>query len=164
MRAVTSIRSYLQGHEELLPELADPAAFNKKLWMSYLKANHDLYLDLINKVEQAAVRSSEIETKAGQEHTQWQGARRGTSAQWMGSAVGTGIAFSPCRSDLARCTLNSAMICACFGRLSTTVFGHHHQFTSPVTTGGNPCRAIARGTQAWFELEVQNSQDAQGSA
>ena len=26
--------SCMQGHEELLPELADPAAFNKKLWMS----------------------------------------------------------------------------------------------------------------------------------
>lgn len=64
--------SYLQGHEDLLPELADPAAFNKKLWMSYLKANHALYVDLINKVEQAAVRSAEIETQAGQEHTQWQ--------------------------------------------------------------------------------------------
>lgn len=64
--------SYLQEHEDLLPELADLAAFNKKLWMSYLKANHALYVDLINKVEQAAVRSAEIEAQAGQEHTQWQ--------------------------------------------------------------------------------------------
>lgn len=64
--------SYVQAHEELLPELADPAAFNKKLWMSYLKANHALYVDLINKVDQAAVRSAEIEAQAGQEHTQWQ--------------------------------------------------------------------------------------------
>ncbi|WP_246610034.1 phage infection protein [Comamonas fluminis] len=64
--------SYLQGHEDLLPELADLAAFNKKLWMSYLKANHPLYVDLINKVEQAAVRSAEIEAQASQEHTQWQ--------------------------------------------------------------------------------------------
>jgi len=64
--------SYLQGHEDLLPELADLAAFNKKLWMSYLKANHALYVDLIIKIEQAAVRSAEIEAQAGQEHTQWQ--------------------------------------------------------------------------------------------
>ncbi|SSY68826.1 phage infection protein [Alcaligenes faecalis] len=64
--------SYLQGHEELLPELADLSIFNKKLWMSYLKANHALYVDLINKVEQAAVRSAEIEEQASQEHTQWQ--------------------------------------------------------------------------------------------
>ena len=64
--------AYLQAHEELLPELGDPAAFNRKLWMSYLKANHALYVDLINKVEQAAVRSAEIEAQAGQEHTQWQ--------------------------------------------------------------------------------------------
>lgn len=64
--------AYLQGHEELLPELADPVAFNKKLWLSYLKANHALYVDLISKIEQAAVRSAEIEAQAGQEHTQWQ--------------------------------------------------------------------------------------------
>lgn len=64
--------AYLQGHEELLPELADPDAFNKKLWMSYLKANHALYVDLISKVDQAAVRSAEIEAQASQEHTQWQ--------------------------------------------------------------------------------------------
>ena len=64
--------AYLQGHEELLPELADPAAFNKKLWLSYLKANHALYVDLMSKIEQAAVRSAEIEAQAGQEHTQWQ--------------------------------------------------------------------------------------------
>lgn len=65
--------AYLQEHEELLPELADPAALNKKLWMSYLKANLDLYVDLIGKIEQAAVRSAEIEAQASQEHTQWQG-------------------------------------------------------------------------------------------
>ncbi len=65
--------TYLQEHEELLPELADPAALNKKLWMSYLKANFDLYVDLIDKIEQAAVRSAEIEAQASQEHTQWQG-------------------------------------------------------------------------------------------
>lgn len=64
--------SYLQGHEELLPELTDLAAFNRKLWLSYLKANHALYVELINKVEQAAVRSADIEAQAGQEHTQWQ--------------------------------------------------------------------------------------------
>jgi hypothetical protein len=64
--------SYLQGNEGLLPELADPAAFNKKLWLSYLKANYALYVDLIDKVEQTVLRSSEIEAQAGQEHTQWQ--------------------------------------------------------------------------------------------
>jgi len=70
---VREFEAYMQGHEELLPELADPAALNKKLWLSYLKANLDLYTDLINKIEQAAVRSAEIEARAGQEHTQWQG-------------------------------------------------------------------------------------------
>lgn len=64
--------AYLQSHEELLPELADLAGFNKKLWLSYLKANYGLYADLMGKVEQAAVRSAEIEAQAGQEQTQWQ--------------------------------------------------------------------------------------------
>lgn len=64
--------AYLQSHEELLPELADPVVFKKKLWMSYLKANHALCHDLLNKVDEAAVRSAEIEAQASQEHTQWQ--------------------------------------------------------------------------------------------
>ncbi|UVH56567.1 phage infection protein [Variovorax paradoxus] len=64
--------AYLQSHEELLPELADPVAFKKKLWMSYLKANHALCIDLLSKVDQAAVRSAEIEAQAAQEQTQWQ--------------------------------------------------------------------------------------------
>ena len=64
--------AYIQGHEELLPELVDPAAFKKKLWMSYLKANHALCLDLLSKVAQAATRSAEIESQAAQEQTLWQ--------------------------------------------------------------------------------------------
>jgi len=64
--------AYLQSHEELLPELADLVAFRKKLWMSYLKANHALYVDLLGKVDQAAARSAEIEAKAAHEQTQWQ--------------------------------------------------------------------------------------------
>ena len=64
--------AYIQNHEELLPELVAPAAFKKKLWMSYLKANHALYLDLLSKAAQAATRSAEIERRAAQEQTQWQ--------------------------------------------------------------------------------------------
>lgn len=64
--------AYIQNHEELLPELVDPAAFKKKLWMSYLKVNNALCLDLLNKVAQAATRSAEIEAQAAQEQTQWQ--------------------------------------------------------------------------------------------
>lgn len=64
--------AYLQNHEELLPELADPAAFKKKLWMSYLKANNSLCTELLDKLTQAAARSAEIEAQAAQEETQWQ--------------------------------------------------------------------------------------------
>ncbi|RQU41680.1 phage infection protein [Burkholderia cenocepacia] len=64
--------AYLQSHEELLPELADPAAFKKKLWLSYLKTNHAFCVELLTKIDQAAVRSAEIEAQAAQEQTQWQ--------------------------------------------------------------------------------------------
>lgn len=64
--------AYIQSHEELLPELVDPAAFKKKLWMSYLKANDALCRDLLSKVAQAATRSAEIEAQAAQEQTLWQ--------------------------------------------------------------------------------------------
>jgi hypothetical protein len=64
--------AYLQDHEELLPELADPSAFRKKVWMSYLKANHALCVDLLSKVDEAAVRSADIEGQAAREQTQWQ--------------------------------------------------------------------------------------------
>lgn len=64
--------AYIQSHEELLPELADPLAFKKKLWMSYLKANHGLCLEFLGKLAEAATRSAEIEAMAAQEQTQWQ--------------------------------------------------------------------------------------------
>lgn len=64
--------AYLQSHEELLPELSDPAAFKRKLWMSYLKANFALCVDLLDKADQAAARSAEIEAQAADEQTQWQ--------------------------------------------------------------------------------------------
>jgi energy-coupling factor transporter ATP-binding protein EcfA2 len=64
--------AYLQGHEELLIELVDPGEFRRKLWKSYLKANHALYTDFLQKIDQAAERSAEIEAQAAQEQTQWQ--------------------------------------------------------------------------------------------
>ena len=64
--------AYLQDHEELLPELADLPAFKEKLWKSYIKANHELYVTLLEKVQAAAIRTKEIQEQAAREGTQWQ--------------------------------------------------------------------------------------------
>lgn len=64
--------AYVQQHEELLPELANLPAFKEKLWKSYIKANYELYLTLIAKVQAAGARSKEIQEQAAREGTQWQ--------------------------------------------------------------------------------------------
>ncbi|MDH0865614.1 phage infection protein [Mitsuaria sp. GD03876] len=64
--------TFLHSNVELIPELVDMAAFRRKLWLSYLKANHDLCLDFLQKLDQAAARSSEIEEEAKQQHTLWE--------------------------------------------------------------------------------------------
>lgn len=64
--------AYLQDHEGLLPELANLPAFKEKVWKSYIKANYDLYLQLLGKVHEAAARSKEIRDAAASEGTQWQ--------------------------------------------------------------------------------------------
>ncbi len=64
--------TYLQEHEELLPELANLPAFKEKLWKSYIKANYELYLALLAKVQAAAARTKEIQEQAAREGTQWQ--------------------------------------------------------------------------------------------
>lgn len=64
--------AYLQDHEGLLPELANLAAFKEKVWKSYIKANYDLYLQLLGKVQDAEARSKEIRDAAASERTQWQ--------------------------------------------------------------------------------------------
>ncbi|WP_171019956.1 AAA family ATPase [Hydrogenophaga sp. 2FB] len=63
---------YLQNHEELLPELADLAAFKEKLWKSYIQANYDSYVTLLEKMQSAEVRSKQIEEQAALEETLWQ--------------------------------------------------------------------------------------------
>jgi dephospho-CoA kinase len=64
--------AYVQQHEDLLPELANLPVFKEKLWKSYIKANYELYLSLIAKVQAAAARSKEIQEQAAREGTQWQ--------------------------------------------------------------------------------------------
>lgn len=64
--------AYLQDHEELLPELANLPVFKEKLWKSYIKANYELYLALLDKYQSASARSKEIREQAAREETQWQ--------------------------------------------------------------------------------------------
>lgn len=64
--------AYLQEHEEILPELANLPAFKEKLWKSYIKANYELYLSLLEKHHAVSARSKEIRDQAAAEETQWQ--------------------------------------------------------------------------------------------
>ncbi|MCI0152094.1 phage infection protein [Paraburkholderia sediminicola] len=60
---------YLQDHEELLHELANLKSFKEKLWKSYIKANYELYVSLLEKSQIAASRSKEIQEQAAREKT-----------------------------------------------------------------------------------------------
>lgn len=64
--------AYLQDHEELLPELANLPVFKEKLWKSYIRANYESYLSLLEKMQMAEVRSKQIEEQAAGEETLWQ--------------------------------------------------------------------------------------------
>jgi hypothetical protein len=64
--------TFLQGHPEIIPELVDMTVFRRKLWMSYLKENEELCRDFLQKRDQAAARTGEIEEAAKQENTLWE--------------------------------------------------------------------------------------------
>lgn len=64
--------AYLQDNEVLLPELGDLPAFRKKLWKSYIKANYELYVTLLEKLQQAADETQLIVEQAARENTLWQ--------------------------------------------------------------------------------------------
>ncbi|WP_024906245.1 hypothetical protein [Robbsia andropogonis] len=63
--------AYLQEHEELLPELANLASFKEKLWKSYIKANYESYITLLEKIKLAAARTKKIQEQAAQEKSLW---------------------------------------------------------------------------------------------
>jgi hypothetical protein len=56
----------------ILSRLDNIEAFRQDVFMSYIKANEDAYLDLIQKIEVASVKYAEIEAAAAREHTRWQ--------------------------------------------------------------------------------------------
>lgn len=63
--------AYLQEHEFLLPELANPALLKERLWKSYLGAHHGLFMSLLEKMQAADIRAKEIEERAKAERSLW---------------------------------------------------------------------------------------------
>lgn len=69
---VREFQSYLEDHEELLPELANVENLREKLWKSYLKACQELYEDTLDKYRAADKRQREIKEEASKQRTQWE--------------------------------------------------------------------------------------------
>jgi len=69
--SMKSFEAYLSQHEALLAKLSNMDSFRDELWVSYIKANEDLYNELLDLVENAAKRKKEIEDEAAKERTQW---------------------------------------------------------------------------------------------
>ena len=63
---------YLQDNEALLSKMNNLAKFKEDVLKSYLKANHNLYLDLMAKYTDAGKRKKEIEAEAQKQQTQWE--------------------------------------------------------------------------------------------
>jgi hypothetical protein len=69
--SMKSFETYLSQHEALLPKLSNIDSFRDELWLSYIKANEALYLDLLDKIDKTAKRRAEIEEEAAKERTRW---------------------------------------------------------------------------------------------
>ena len=63
---------YLQDNEALLSRMNNLQKFKEDVLKSYLKALDDLYLELMQKYEEAAKRKKEIEEEARKQQTQWE--------------------------------------------------------------------------------------------
>ena len=63
---------YLQDNEAILSRMNNVAKFKEDVLKSYLKANYNLYLDLMAKYDAAAKRKKAIEEEACKQRTQWE--------------------------------------------------------------------------------------------
>ena len=63
---------YLQDNEAILSRMNNVAKFKEDVLKSYLKANYNLYLDLMAKYDAAAKRKKAIEEEARKQRTQWE--------------------------------------------------------------------------------------------
>lgn len=70
--SLRSFEEYIALNEELLPKLSNIAHFKEEVWKSYLKANFELYREVVSSYQAAEKRKREIEEEAGRQRTQWE--------------------------------------------------------------------------------------------
>lgn len=63
---------YVSSNEYILSELSNIDKFREDVWKSYLKANSEAYIELLDKFQAAEKRRAEIEGQAAAERTQWE--------------------------------------------------------------------------------------------
>lgn len=65
-------RDYLLENKEILPELADLNSFSKKIWISYLVNQKELFLDLVKKYKSGQDKIKKLIELARSEKTYWE--------------------------------------------------------------------------------------------
>lgn len=65
-------RTYLENNIEIIPELIDLNGFRKKLWISYLKEEKDIYTELLKQYQSGKKEIEEIIKQAKEEKTDWE--------------------------------------------------------------------------------------------
>jgi len=65
-------RDYLLENKEILPELADLDSFSRKIWISYLVNQKDLFLDLVTKYKSGQGEIKKLIELARAEKTDWE--------------------------------------------------------------------------------------------
>ncbi|MGG3158443.1 hypothetical protein ABEP50_22600 [Priestia megaterium] len=67
-----NFRDYLFDNQEILTELVDLSSFRKKLWISYLRTNKDIYQDLIQEYKKGQVEIKKLIEEAKNGETDWE--------------------------------------------------------------------------------------------
>lgn len=65
-------RNYLENNPEIIPELINLNGFRKKLWISYLKEEKDIYAELLKQYQSGKNEIEEIIKQAKEEKTDWE--------------------------------------------------------------------------------------------
>ena len=71
-KELKDFRDYLLENKEILPELADLDSFSKKIWISYLVNQKDLFLDLVKKYKTGQGEIKKLIELARAEKTDWE--------------------------------------------------------------------------------------------
>jgi hypothetical protein len=71
-KELKDFRDYLLENKEILPELADLDSFSKKIWISYLVNQKDLFLDLVKKYKTGQDEIKKLIELARVEKTDWE--------------------------------------------------------------------------------------------